>query len=81
MHRPPHVVAPNPIRDIVNGKPSIIAGTALRLGRYFSVAPDTWLGLQADYDLRVANAGRGSKWSRAYGDVRGRRLKPRGISN
>jgi plasmid maintenance system antidote protein VapI len=29
-------------------------GTALRLGRYFGTSPDLWLGLQAEYDLRIA---------------------------
>ena len=47
-------VPPNRISDIVNGKRSITADTALRLGKYFRVSPETWLGLQADYDLRVA---------------------------
>ncbi len=47
-------VPPNRISDIVNGKRSITADTALRLGKYFSVSPETWLGLQADYDLRMA---------------------------
>lgn len=48
------VVPPNRISAIVNGKRSITADTALRLGRYFSVSPETWLGIQADYDLRIA---------------------------
>ena len=48
------VVPPNRISEIVNGKRGITADTALRLGKYFSVSPETWLGLQADYDLRVA---------------------------
>lgn len=47
-------VPPNRISDIVNGKRSVTADTALRLGKYFSVSPEIWLGLQADYDLRVA---------------------------
>ncbi len=47
-------VPPNRISDIVNGKRSITADTALRLGKYFRVSAETWLGLQADYDLRVA---------------------------
>jgi addiction module HigA family antidote len=47
-------VPPNRISDIVNGKRSITADTALRLGKYFGVSPELWLGLQADYDLRVA---------------------------
>ena len=28
--------------------------TALRLGRYFKVTPELWMGLQTEYDLRVA---------------------------
>jgi antitoxin HigA-1 len=48
------VVPPNRISAIVNGKRSITADTALRLGKYFSVSPETWLGIQADYDLRIA---------------------------
>lgn len=47
-------VPPGRISEIVNGKRSISADTALRLGKYFSVSPETWLGLQADYDLRMA---------------------------
>ena len=47
-------VPPARISKIVNGKRSISADTALRLGRYFSVSPDVWLGLQNEYDLRVA---------------------------
>jgi len=47
-------VPPGRISEIVNGKRSITADTALRLGKYFSVSPETWLGLQAEYDLRVA---------------------------
>jgi addiction module HigA family antidote len=33
-------VPPNRISDIVNGKRSITADTALRLGKYFSVSPE-----------------------------------------
>ena len=47
-------VPPGRISEIVNGKRSITADTALRLGKYFSVSPETWLGMQADYDLRLA---------------------------
>lgn len=47
-------VPPGRISAIVNGKRSITADTALRLGKYFGVSPQTWMGLQAEYDLRVA---------------------------
>jgi len=46
-------VPPNRISAIVNGTRSITADTALRLGACFGVSPETWLGLQLDYDLRV----------------------------
>lgn len=47
-------VPPGRISAIVNGKRAITADTALRLGKYFGVSPQTWMGLQAEYDLRVA---------------------------
>jgi addiction module HigA family antidote len=46
-------VPPNRISAIVNGSRAITADTALRLGTYFHVSPETWLGLQIDYDLRL----------------------------
>jgi len=46
-------VPPNRIGAIVNGTRSITADTALRLGAYFRVSAETWLGLQVDYDLRL----------------------------
>lgn len=60
-------VPPNRVSDIVNGKRSITADTALRLGKYFGVSPEVWLGLQADYDLRVA---RRTTWLKAESRVR-----------
>ncbi len=48
-----HVPA-NRISEIVHGKRAVTADTALRLGKYFNVSPEIWLGLQADYDIRVA---------------------------
>jgi addiction module HigA family antidote len=39
---------------ILNGKSSISAETALRLGRFFGTGPESWLNLQAHYDLEVA---------------------------
>jgi addiction module HigA family antidote len=46
-------VPPNRVSAIVNGTRAITADTALRLGAYFGVSPETWLGLQLDYDLRL----------------------------
>ena len=47
-------VPPNRIHGIVHGTRAITADTALRLGGYFGVTPETWLNLQTGYDLRVA---------------------------
>ncbi len=46
-------VPPRRINEIVLGKRSITADTALRLGRYFRMSPQFWPGLQMDYDLDV----------------------------
>jgi antitoxin HigA-1 len=46
-------VPPRRINEIVLGKRSLTADTALRLGRYFGVSAQFWLGLQMDYDLDV----------------------------
>ncbi len=54
-------VPPNRISAIVNRNRSITAGTALRLGTYFGVSPETWLGLQLDYDLRLVRLREGDR--------------------
>ena len=46
-------VPPRRINEIVLGKRAVTADTALRLGRYFRMSPQFWLGLQMDYDLDV----------------------------
>lgn len=45
---------PNRIHAIVHSARGITADTALRLGMYFGVMPETWLNLQSEYDLCVA---------------------------
>ena len=47
-------VSPRRINEIVHGKRSITADTALRLGRFFCMTPQFWLNLQARYDLEMA---------------------------
>src|SRR5512146_3381091 len=47
-------VPPGRISAIVNGKRAITADTAMRLGRYFGTSPEVWMGLQSDYEIRVA---------------------------
>jgi addiction module HigA family antidote len=46
-------VPPRRINEIIHGKRSISADTALRLSRYFSLSERFWLNLQARYDLEV----------------------------
>ena len=46
-------VHPRRINEIVHGKRSITADTALRLSRYFGTSERFWLNLQARYDLEV----------------------------
>jgi addiction module HigA family antidote len=41
------------INEIVHGKRSISADTALRLSRYFKLSERFWLNLQARYDLEM----------------------------
>src|SRR4030065_2175806 len=41
------------INEIVHGKRSITADTALRLSRYFKLSERFWLNLQVRYDLEV----------------------------
>ena len=42
------------ITEIVLGKRSVTADTALRLARFFGTSPQFWLGLQTEYDLDLA---------------------------
>jgi addiction module HigA family antidote len=41
------------ISKIVHERQSIMADTAVRLGRYFKTTPRFWLNLQTAYDLEV----------------------------
>jgi len=47
-------VPPGRVSAIVNNKRAITADTALRLSRYFGTSPEVWMGLQADFELRIA---------------------------
>ncbi len=54
-------VPPRRINEIVHGKRSITADTALRLGRYFNMTPQFWTNLQAHYDLEIESDNLGEK--------------------
>lgn len=47
-------VSPRRINEIIHGKRSVSADTALRLSVYFGNSASFWMGLQMDYDLDVA---------------------------
>jgi addiction module HigA family antidote len=49
------------INDIVHGRRSISADTAIRLGTYFGLPAQFWMNLQAEYDLRLARANKDLK--------------------
>jgi len=49
------------VNDIVRGKRSISADTALRLGKYFGTTPQFWMNLQSNYDLELAQDARGEE--------------------
>jgi len=46
-------VSPRRINEIVHGKRSITADTALRLARFFGTSERFWMNLQVRHDLEV----------------------------
>jgi len=49
------------ITDILNGRRSITADTAVRLGRYFGNSPQFWLDLQSQHDIALIERERGAE--------------------
>jgi addiction module HigA family antidote len=47
-------VPPNRLYQILAGKRSMTADTALRLSRYFGMSADFWMNLQSAYELDLA---------------------------
>ena len=47
-------VPPRRINEIVHGKRTITADTALRLGAFFGTDAQSWLNLQSHYDMEMA---------------------------
>ena len=52
------------INEIVLGKRSVSADTALRLAKFFGNSAEFWLGLQAQYDLDVTSQALGERLER-----------------
>lgn len=57
-------VPPRRINEIVHGKRSISADTALRLARYFGTSDGFWLNLQSRYDLELGKDKLGDRLNR-----------------
>jgi len=49
------------VTEILRGRRALTADTALRLARYFGTSEELWLGLQAEYDLRIARRSKGAE--------------------
>ena len=49
------------VTDILNGRRSITADTALRLGRYFGNGATFWIDLQSQYDIGLVERERGDE--------------------
>ena len=60
-------VPPRRINEIVHGKRSVTADTALRLSRYFGNTARFWLNLQTNYDLDVESRRLGRRLEREVG--------------
>lgn len=52
------------ITDIINGRRSITADTAVRLGRYFGNSAQFWLDLQSQYDIVIVERDKGADINR-----------------
>jgi antitoxin HigA-1 len=44
-------VSPRRINEIIHGKRSVTADTALRLSRFFNTTPEFWMNLQSRFEL------------------------------
>ena len=52
------------IMDTLNGRRSVTADTAVRLGRYFGNSAQFWLDLQSQYDIAMIERERGAEITR-----------------
>lgn len=57
-------VPTNRITQILAGKRSITADTALRLGQWLGTGAELWLNLQKNYELRLAQQEKGEEIKR-----------------
>jgi addiction module HigA family antidote len=52
------------VTDIINGRRSITADTAVRLGRFFGNGAQFWLDLQSQHDIALIERDRGADIAR-----------------
>ena len=57
-------VPPNRVYQLLAGKRSMTADTALRLNRYFGTSADFWMNLQSTYELDLARQEHGKEIQR-----------------
>jgi addiction module HigA family antidote len=68
-------VPPNRLYQLLAGKRSVTADTALRLGHYFGMSADFWMNLQTAYELDMARQQLGKEIQRI--PKRSEKVKPR----
>ncbi|HEX9323546.1 MAG TPA: HigA family addiction module antitoxin [Xanthobacteraceae bacterium] len=49
------------VSDILEGRRSITADSAVRLGRYFGDSPQFWVALQSQYDIALVEREQGAE--------------------
>ena len=54
-------VSPTRVNNIINGRSSVTANTALRLSRFFCTTEEFWLNLQTAHDLEKARKAEGER--------------------
>ena len=64
------------ITEILNGRRSITADTAVRLGRYFGNSAQFWLDLQSQYDIAVVEREKGSEIAKRVSPADAARPRP-----
>ena len=57
-------VPPNRLYQLIAGKRSVTADTALRLSQYFGMSADFWMNLQSAYELDLARQQHGKEIQR-----------------
>lgn len=64
------------INEIVLGKRSVTADTAVRLGRFFGVDARNWLNLQIHYDIVMAEKAVAPEDVQTYQDMQSGQTRP-----